>query len=63
MYILILMIIFVVKIYNMKNLNDYTPVGKKDCESICDREVVVTKDGPVIICNGCMRIVMYNRGK
>lgn len=57
------MIIFVVKIYNMKNLNDYTPVGKKDCESICDREVVVTKDGPVIICNGCMRIVMYNRGK
>lgn len=57
------MIIFVIKTCNMKKLSDYTPVGKKDCESICDREVVVTKDEPVIICNGCMRIVMDNREK
>lgn len=57
------MVIFVVKVYNMKNLNDYTPVGKKDCESICNREVVVTKNGPVIVCNGCLRIVMDNREK
>lgn len=57
------MVIFVVKVYNMKNLNDYTPVGKKDCESICNREVVVTKNGPVIVCNGCLRIVMNNREK
>jgi len=63
LYILILMIIFVFKICNMKKLIDYTPVGKKDCESICDREVVVTKDGPVVVCNGCMRIVMDNRQK
>jgi hypothetical protein len=42
----------------MKNINDYKPVGKKDCEGICDREVLVTKNGAFIICNGCMRVVM-----
>ena len=42
-------------------LKDFAPVGKKDCEGVCDREVVMTKDGPVIICHGCMRIVMNNR--
>ena len=51
---------------NLKNrlenlLKDFAPVGKKDCQSVCDREVIVTKDGPIIICNGCKRIVMDNR--
>jgi hypothetical protein len=27
----------------------------------CDRDVVMTKEGPVIVCKGCMRIVMDNR--
>jgi len=44
-------------------LKDFAPVGKKDCQSVCDREVVMTKDGPVIVCHGCMRIVMDNREK
>jgi hypothetical protein len=42
-------------------LKDFAPVGKKDCQGVCDREVIVTKDGPIIICNGCKRIVMDNR--
>lgn len=45
------------------SLKDFTPVGKKDCQGVCDREVVMTKDGPVIICHGCKRIVMDNRNK
>ncbi len=40
---------------------NYSPIGTKFCESKCDRKVIVTKDGPVIVCNGCMRIVMDNR--
>jgi hypothetical protein len=42
---------------------DFTPVGKKDCQGVCDREVVMTKDGPAIVCHGCKRIVMDNRKK
>jgi hypothetical protein len=44
-------------------LKGYTPIGKKDCQSMCDREVVMTKEGPVIICHGCKRVVMDNRKK
>lgn len=44
-----------------RSMPDFAPVGKKDCEGICNREVIMTKDGPVIICHGCMRIVMDNR--
>lgn len=44
-----------------KSISDFAPVGTKDCEMKCAREVVMTKDGPVIICNGCKRIVMDNR--
>jgi hypothetical protein len=43
------------------NLEEFSPVGEKDCEMKCDRDVVMTKDGPVIVCKGCMRIVMDNR--
>ena len=41
--------------------DDFAPVGTKDYEMKCDRDVIMTKDGPVIICKGCMRIVMDNR--
>lgn len=44
-------------------LQDFAPVGTKDCQGFCDREVLMTKDGPVIICHGCNRIVMDNRDK
>lgn len=47
----------------MVNLSKYAPVGTKDCESVCKRKIVATKYGPVIICNGCKRIVMDNRTK
>lgn len=43
------------------NLSEFAPVGTKDCEGKCDRTVVMTKDGPVIACNACKRIVMDNR--
>lgn len=44
-------------------LKDFIPIGKKDCQGVCDREVVMTKEGPVIVCHGCKRIVMDNRKK
>lgn len=40
-----------------KSIKDYAPQGTKDCESNCDREVIMTKGGPVIICHFCERIV------
>ena len=44
-------------------LQNLAPVGTKDCEGICDRDVLMTKTGPVVICKGCMRIVMDNRNE
>jgi hypothetical protein len=50
-----------------KRKNDPTdgfePMGKKDCEMKCDREVRMTKEGPVVVCHGCKRVVMDNRDK
>jgi hypothetical protein len=43
------------------NISNYAPVLTKDCEGACDRKVIVTKTGPIIICDGCNRIVMDNR--
>jgi hypothetical protein len=42
-------------------LKGLAPVGTKDCEGRCQREVIRTEDGTVIICKGCDRIVMDNR--
>lgn len=42
-------------------IDEFAPVGKKDCEMKCAREVIMTKDGPIILCHGCKRIVMDNR--
>lgn len=41
--------------------DDFAPEGMKDCEMKCDRAVIMTKEGPVIVCQGCKRIVMDNR--
>jgi hypothetical protein len=43
------------------NLEEFYPVGAKECEMKCDRDVFMTKEGPVIVCRGCMRIVIDNR--
>ena len=41
--------------------DDFAPEGTKDCQMICDRKVIMTNKGPVIVCEGCKRIVMDNR--
>ena len=41
--------------------NDFALEGTKDCEMKCDRKVIMTKSGPVVVCSGCMRIVIDNR--
>jgi len=40
-------------------IEDYSPIGTKSCEMKCDRKVIPGKKGqPVIICDGCKRIIM-----
>jgi hypothetical protein len=39
-------------------INRYAKFGEKECQMKCDREVLMSKNGPVIVCNGCERIVM-----
>lgn len=39
--------------------DDYNPVGF--CQMICERRVIMTSNGPVIVCEGCKRIVIDNR--
>lgn len=41
--------------------DDFTPNG--ECKMKCDRGVIMTKEGPVIVCHGCKRIVIDNRQK
>ncbi len=41
--------------------DDFAPVGTKDCEMKCERNVIMTKQGHVIVCYGCNRIVIDNR--
>jgi hypothetical protein len=41
--------------------DDFAPVGTKDCQMKCNRDIIMTKEGPVIVCHGCKRIVMDNR--
>lgn len=43
--------------------DDFAPEGTKECEMKCDRAVIITKSGPVIVCHGCKRIVIDNREK
>ena len=51
----------IVKPLSSDNSHCVAPVGTKDCQGVCDRDVLMTKTGPVVICKGCMRIVMDNR--
>ena len=46
---------------NKIDLSKYIPFGEKECQSICDRKVIISKNGPVIVCDGCNRIVIDNR--
>ncbi len=46
-----------------KELIGYAPVGTTFCEGECLRKSVMTKDGPVIVCDGCKRVVIDNREK
>lgn len=40
-----------------KNVKDYAPPGTKDCQSNCDREVLMIPKGPIIVCHFCKRVV------
>ena len=40
-----------------KSVREYAPQGTKDCESNCEREVIMTLKGPVIVCHFCERVV------
>ncbi len=44
-------------------LPKFAPVGTKDCMAQCDRKVIITSKGPVVVCYGCERIVRDNRRK
>lgn len=46
-----------------KDLRKYAPIGTKFCEGECLRKVVMTQDGPVVVCDGCKRVVIDNRNK
>ncbi len=39
----------------------FAPEGTKECEMKCERRVIMMPNGPVIVCEGCKRIVMDNR--
>jgi hypothetical protein len=43
------------------NLEEFAPVDTKDCENKCERDVLMTKTGPVVVCHACKRVVMDNR--
>jgi hypothetical protein len=44
-----------------KELRKYAPVGTTFCEGECLRKVVMTPEGPVVVCDGCKRVVIDNR--
>jgi hypothetical protein len=46
-----------------KNIKDFAPIMTRACQGVCDREVLMTKEGPVVVCNGCMKILIDNRDK
>ena len=41
--------------------SEFAPIGTKDCEMKCNREAIMTKNGPIVVCHGCNRIVVDNR--
>lgn len=49
--------------YMKEDLSKFAPEGTKKCQAQCDRKVVMTSRGPVVVCFGCERIVMDHRKK
>ena len=45
------------KLSGSKNPKGYAPQGTKECLSNCERDVIMTKNGPVIVCHYCERVV------
>lgn len=43
------------------DLKDFLPIEKGDCKRQCERQVIKTKTGPIVVCFGCKRIIMDNR--
>lgn len=43
------------------NISEYAPFGEKFCEGKCERLPLKTPTGPVMVCDGCMRIVKEGR--
>lgn len=41
--------------------DDFNPKG--ECQMKCERRVIMMPSGPVIVCEGCKRIVIDNREK
>jgi hypothetical protein len=46
---------------NSENLGNFAKQDEKECQMKCQRDIIMTSKGPVIICNGCNRIVIDNR--
>ena len=42
-------------------VDDYIELGKAFCEGNCDRKVIRTSEGTVIVCDYCNRVVMDRR--
>jgi hypothetical protein len=39
------------------NIKEYAEPGTKDCESNCNREVIITPKDRIIVCHFCKRII------
>lgn len=39
-------------------IEDLAPEGTKQCEGKCERKIIMTESGPIIICIACQRIVI-----
>ncbi len=44
-------------------LDNFAAEGLKECQMMCERDILMTPDGPVVVCHGCKRVVMDNRKK
>lgn len=45
----------------MEDISKYAPLGTAFCEGECLRKVIITDKGPVIVCDGCNRVVIDKR--
>lgn len=42
-------------------VDKYAPFGEKECEGRCERKPLITKKGPLVVCDSCLRVVLDNR--